>query len=375
MTGFGAAASAAAALERAAQQQDDWSRAASAPRIGIFGNGMPETLVTAAGALPVHLGLGTTDQTHTIAEVIEPFVDEEVRYFLIRLMQGAFSDFAGIIFARDDAPALIAYQYATEWVRQDRERQKTPPLFLWNLTHTDTAAVRVFNRIQADKLFAFFESLGLKRPRDADIAAAAAAESLRAEALDKVQQAVGVTLSGTTAAIWRNAGRFVSASEHAKLLIDALEVTTEPLPPPIRIGIVGSPLSCTRTYRMIEGFGTVVSDQQAFGRLWPGPGNNKRGLDEILTATAADASCPRISPASTHRAALVQALVDAGCTLAVCQLAQTDDTFGWEIPALFSELSARGIACINLGFRDARPDNAWLDGASKMIARTLEARN
>lgn len=367
MTGPEAAASAAAALERANQQQEDWSGAAS-PRIGIFGNGMPETLVAAAGALPVHLGLGTTDQTHRIVEVIEPFVDAEVRYFLIRLMRGAFSDFAGIIFARDDAPALIAYQYATEWIRQDRERERTPPLFLWNLVHTDTPAVRTFNRIQADKLFDFFESLGLKRPQDADLVAAAASESRRADTLGKVQHAVGVTLSGTTAALWRNAGRFMSASEHADLLLDALAATTEPLPPPERIGIVGSPLSCARTYRMIEGFGTVVSDQQAFGQMWPGPGNRKPGLDEILAATAADASCPRISPTSAHRTALVQSLVDAGCTLAVCQLAQTDDTFGWEIPALFSELSACGIACVNLGFRDAQPNDAWLDDASKVIA-------
>lgn len=70
---------------------------------------------------------------------------------------------------------------------------------------------------------------------------------------------------------------------------------------------------------------------------------------------------------------MVKALVDVRCTLVVCQLSQTDDTFGWEIPALASELAAQGMTLVNLGFRDARPDDAWLQAASQQIAQALEA--
>lgn len=372
MVGTGAAASAAAALERAMELQENWSGSASVARVGIFGNGMPETLVAAAGAVPVHLALGTSTENHPISEIIEPFVDEEIRHFLIRLMQGAFADLAGIIFARDDAPALIAYQYATEWIRQDLERAKTPPLFLWNLVHSDTPPVRVFNRVQAEKLFAFFESIGLKAPDDADILAAAQGEQRRAEALRMVQAAVGVTQSGTRAARWRNAGRFMLAEEHADLLTAALAETAQN-PAPVRIGIVGSPLCCEKTYRVIEGFGTVVCDQQGFGEVWPGPGNTAVSLADIVAGTAADPSCHRIAPTSRYRSTMVKALVDVRCTLVVCQLSQTDDTFGWEIPALASELAAQGMTLVNLGFRDARPDDAWLQAASQQIAQALEA--
>ncbi|NMA98786.1 MAG: 2-hydroxyacyl-CoA dehydratase [Phyllobacteriaceae bacterium] len=333
---------------------------------------MPETLVAAAGAVPVHLALGTSTENHPISEIIEPFVDEEIRHFLIRLMQGAFADLAGIIFARDDAPALIAYQYATEWIRQDLERAKTPPLFLWNLVHSDTPPVRVFNRVQAEKLFAFFESIGLKAPDDADILAAAQGEQRRAEALRMVQAAVGVTQSGTRAARWRNAGRFMLAEEHADLLTAALAETAEN-PAPVRIGIVGSPLCCEKTYRVIEGFGTVVCDQQGFGEVWPGPGNTALSVADILAGTAADPSCHRIAPTSRYRSTMVKALVDARCTLVVCQLSQTDDTFGWEIPALTNELAAQGMTLVNLGFRDARPDDAWVQAAGQQIAQALEA--
>ncbi len=45
-------------------------------------------------------------------------------------------------------------------------------------------------------------------------------------------------------------------------------------------------------------------------------------------------------------------------TLLLCQLAQTDDTFGWEIPGLAKALQARDIGFVNLGFRDAVPGPA-----------------
>jgi hypothetical protein len=372
MTSLQAAVSAAATLERANQQREHWSTATGRCRIGIFGNGMPETLIAAAGALPVHVSLGIAATGHPIEAVIEPFVDQEVRHFLVGLMNGDFSEFAGIVFARDDAPAMIAYQYANEWIRQDRERGPTPPLFLWNLVHTDTEPVRNFNRIQAEKLFAFLDDAGLARPSVSTLAEAADAEARRADALALLQKAVGVTVDGSTAAIWRNAGRFMSAGEHAELLTDALGSVAEVPAQNTRLGIVGSPLACPRTYRMIEQFGTIVCDQQNFGQMWPGPGNARAPLDEILGATAADASCFRIKPTSAYRAALVKNIIDAKCALIICQLAQTDDTFGWEIPALFAELDAHGIACINLGFRDANPDAGWLERSSQLISQALE---
>jgi len=372
MTSLEAAVSAAAALEHAGMPQEFCSNSADLPRVGLFGNGMPETMIAAGGALPVHVSLGTTEASHSITAVIEPFVDDEVRHFLVRLMNGDFADLVGIVFARDDAPALIAYQYASEWIRQDRERGATPPLFLWNLVHTGTKPAEVFNRIQAEKLFSFLEGVGLARPDESKLAEAARAEAERAEALVQLQGAVGLTRSGKTAAAWRNAGRFMGAAEHARLLRDALGGPAEALNATRRIGLVGSPLASSRTYEMIEQFGTVVCDQQNFGQMWPGPGNAKASLDDILAATAADPSCFRITPTSAHRAALVDNLVESRCALVICQLAQTDDTFGWEIPALFAELAAHDIACVNLGFRDAEPDAAWLEQASQLISQALE---
>lgn len=365
---------AGAELDRAFEQRDGYADAAPVPRIGLFGNGIPETLIAATGALPVHLSGGRQAEASPIDAVIEPFVDDEVRIFLNRLMNGAFSGLRGIVFARDDAPALIAYQYATEWMRQGRAGSETVPLFLWNLVHTDTPAVHAFNLIQTEKLFAFLQPIGLSRPTPAAITEAAAAETGRRKALDLMQAAVGISLSGATAFRWRNAGRVMAAGEHARLIGAALSDSLESPPDGVRLGLVGSPVASVSTYDMLETFGPVVCDLQPWGRVWPGPGNTGRDLDEILVATASDASCPRITPTTAHRAAMVEALVGARCDLVVCQLAQTDDTFGWEIPGLAADLAARGIAFVNLGFRDAEPDAAWRERAATLIANALEAK-
>ncbi len=368
-------ADAGAVLVRAFDQRDRWANPSAQPLVGIFGNGVPETLVAAAGAIPVHLWMGFTDDEHPVASVIEPFVDDAVRTFLVRLMNGEFADYRGIIFARDDAPALIAYQYATEWIRQHRPRGGTPPLFLWNLVHTDSAPVRAFNAVQAEKLFAFFVSIGLAWPDTAALQRAAADEVRRHAALKDLQEAVGVTVSGATAMQWRNAGRFMPAAGHAELLTSALAQKTETLPAGRRIGLVGSPLASGRTYAVIETFGSLVCDLQPLGSVWPGAGNTADDLDAILVAMAKDASSPRITPSAAHRAGLVTRIINARCDLVVCQLAQTDDTFGWEVPRLFAELGEHGIACVNLGFRDPEPPAAWLDQTASTIARALEARS
>lgn len=368
---------AGAALDAAFSQRDLYRPASAAPRVGVFGNGVPEILLAAAGAIPVHLNLGKIaaipDGEGSIAEVIEPFVDEEVRLFLLRLMRGDFADCRGIVFARDDVPALIAYQYATEWVRQGRAKIAVPPLFLWNLVHTASAPVRSFNQVQAGKLFDFLASVGLSRPTEASIAAAAIHEQNRRNRLANMAQDDAVP--GSVSMRWRNAGRFMPAQEHARLLADALAQPQQGFAETatVRLGIVGSPLDSGATYAMIERFGPVVADLHPWGEVWPGQISSPN-VEAILGAAAADPFCPRITPTNAHRLALVEALVGARCDLAICQLAQTDDTFGWEVPALAADLAAAGIGFVNLGFRDAEPDHKWLDHAAGLISSALEAR-
>jgi len=360
---------AAQSLERVFALADAGAEGA-APRIGIFGRGGPETFIAASGATPVYLSFGVLPDERPMDGVIERFVDPEVRVFLNRFANGDFDRLAGIVFARDDAPALTAYQYATEWVRQGRATGSPPTLFLFNLVHTDSAPVHRFNRVQLDKLRAFLASVGLDTVSEEGLATHAREAARRQAALDRVVEHA----DAASAMMWRNAGRFLPATAHADLLADALGAPATRGAAGIRLGLVGSPLASARAYARFASMGDIVCDLTPWGAIWPGPWEVMGTEDALLDALAADGFCPRISPPSRHRAALVEALVAARCDLVLCQLAQTDDTFGWEIPSLSRELAAQGIGFVNLGFRDAEPDTTWLENAAARIAETLEAQ-
>ncbi len=354
---------AAAALEAAFAARDRGS-SGDLPRVGLFGNGIPEVVIAAVGACPVHLSLDHGGQRHEVDRVVEPFVEPETRIFLNRLLGGEFADYRGIVFARDDAAALTAYQYAREWLRQ-RPADGVPPLFLWNFIHTDSGPAQAFNRVQGGKLAAFLQGVGLAAPA-AGWADAVADEGARRAALARMQALVGRGISGAVAMCWRNAGRFIEAGRHARLIDDALP--PQGVQAGRRIGLVGSALGSAAVYEALEETGTIVCDLQPWGAVWPGPEVAMPDLDTLLAGMARNPYSPRIVPPTAHRAALVEALVAAGCEVVVCQLSQHDDSFGWEIPSLAAELEARGIGFINLGFRDHEPDAEWCAAAAARVA-------
>ncbi len=356
------------ALDAAFAAEDLSARDLAEPSIGVFGNGVPETLIAAAGAIPIHVNFSRRVGAGPMDEVIEPFVDAEVRIFLNRFAAGDFDALAGIVFARDDAAALTAYQYATEWVRQGRAPASVPALFLFNLVHKAGPAAIRFNQIQCDKLQDFLVRVGLSMPDAAALAAKAEHAARRQSALT----ALDAVASGALASRWRNAGRFLPVARHADLLETALKsITAGPTGRP-RLGLVGSPIIAPGFFDMLDTMGDLACNAQAFGQVWPGPWEIEHQREAMLAALADDPFCLRISPPGRHRQALLDAITAANCSLVICQLAQTDDTFGWEIPGLMAALAARGIGFVNLGFRDPEPDAGWLSHAAGRIAAALE---
>lgn len=338
------------------------------PRVGVFGLGVPEGAIAASGAVCVHVNFGPIPDDEPMSAVIEPFVDHEVRVFLNRFALGDFNGMTAIVFARDDAAAVTAYQYATEWVRQGRAPQGVPRLFLFNLVHAATAVARRFNGIQCDKLLDFLVGLGLARPDRARMTVAAANARRRAQSLIKASTAVTAGM----AARWRNAGRFLSTTLHADLLEQAISAAEMPQRSGPRLALVGSPIDAPEVYAMLDSRGALVADLQAYGHFWPGPWDEESDIGAVAAILADDPSCPRIVPPQRHRQSLVDRIVSARCNVVVCQLAQTDDTFGWEIPGLAAALAALGVTFVNLGFRDHRPDEQWLAEAQQKLCAALE---
>lgn len=367
---------AAARLDLAFAQKGAADDAGDArPRVGVFGNGLPEALLLAVGCRPVDVKSvpdGAARSAGDIDAYVEPFVDDHARLFLNRLFGGAFAGLPAIVFSRDDAAGLVAYQYALEFMRLHGRPAGIPRLLLWNAVPGEGAAVAAFNRRQAEQLWADLAGIGARAASEGALAEAIAREARRAAVLAELEscrQGAAPTVSGAEALRWRNAGRFLAPEEHARLL-DAVIAALRNRPPRtgLRIGLVGAATDAESLYAALEAEGTVVCDPQPFGTAWPGPVPASPSLDALLEAAARDPLLQRAKSATARRAAIVAACVGAGCDLVAAQIDQNDDTFGWEWPSLAAELARHGITTVNLGFRDYRPDTQWCDAARARIA-------
>ena len=340
--------------------------------VGVFGNGLPAALPTALGFVPIDVKMAPEDELtdHAIAIIpyLEPFIDDYARIFLHRLFSGRFDDLHAIVFCRDDAAALVAYQYALELKRQGIGRTPCPRLLLWNLVHRESQPASAFNLAQAKKL-------GEELSADASYAelpSAAADETARRtalSALDDLRKADRKSISATQAFVWRNAGRYLPASDHGRLLELACKAAARwpKSKSAQRIGLIGSPVDSTAFHAMLDEVGNVVTDLQPFGEAWPGPTGGETVV-AMLQAEAGDRLCPRFEPATAYRDAIIDRCVADRCDLVVAQLDQNDDSVGWDLPSLERSLRDHGIPLVNLGFRDHRPDAAWLRSASETIA-------
>lgn len=342
---------------------------------GVFGNGLPTALISAMGFAKVDVEMAPEAELSArapeIEPYIEPFVDDYTRVFLHRLLSGKLDDLDAIVFCRDDAAALVAYQYALEFQRQAIGRPTATRLVLWNLVHRRSDPAVEFNARQVGKLRADLGVETSSAAYDRDLAAKAAIEDERREALSKLdalRKADGSTITATEAFVWRNAGRYLAASDHARLLALACDdaVTRPAKQSGRRIALIGSRTDSLALFDMIEQHGRLVTDLQPFGEVWPGPQDGQT-LAGILEAEASDPFCPRAEPAALHRDAIVARCVADRCDVVVSQIDQNDDSVGWDLPSLAAALRGEGITFIDLGFRDHRPDAHWLEQASAKI--------
>ncbi|WP_127555925.1 2-hydroxyacyl-CoA dehydratase family protein [Saccharospirillum alexandrii] len=347
--------------------------------VGCFGNAVPDVLLAAAGCRFVDVkaipDAELNDVHQGMARFIEPFLDDYTRVFLHRLACGRLDHLRAIVFSRQDAAALVAYQYALEYQRQHQADTAFPTLLLWNAEQGTTEAVMTFNQRQASQLLTRLAALGAAHPSKEDIATAIEQVRTRHQALDEltlVQRDGTPRLTALEVLRWRNAGRYLDPAQFSSQLRTALsDVSSRPARMGKRLGLVGTATDSEDLYRMLDSVGCVVADLQPFGQAWPGPMSESDDLDGLLNAMAIDPFCPR----GRSSIAMVDALADA-CALAQCdaviaQMDQNDDTFGWDLPSLEQALNDRGIPLLQLGFRDLRPDGDWITRSRERLTTVL----
>lgn len=346
-------------LQHAFDARADGVRGDGAALVGTFGEGVPRALVASLGGLAVDvkappLSDAEHDPRSTIVDAIaEPFLDPYSMRFLHRFAAGAFDRFATLIFARDDVAGLTAYQYALELRRQGYLPDQGPRLHLWNLLHTDSAPVSVFNQVELDRLVDHLtETLGTQLD-DALLSDAVAKEAKRAEVLN------ALPAGGPEAFVALNAGRWLPPGEHIALLPD-LPAGKGP-----KIALVGTACDIPVLHRICAAHGQVMADLQDYGRPAPQPAN----AADLLAQIARDPLSLRAAPPVRLTRALHRGI--EGADLVVASVDANDDSFGWEMPGLKMAAQKQGARFLDLGFRPFRPDAAWQDRANTRIAEAL----
>ncbi|MBF9042261.1 hypothetical protein HKCCE4037_02905 [Rhodobacterales bacterium HKCCE4037] len=338
---------------------------ATGPRIGLFGDGLPEALIRAAGATPLDVkAANKVVPDPRITPYLEPFMDKSAADVLHRLARGAFDGFAGLIFSRDDSAGLTAYQYAFE-LRRIGVLPDGPPLHLWNLVHTDSAPAHRFNMTEAARLDAFLTRAcghGFAK----GLPDASAAESARDAALSRMDEA---GLPPRDAHVWRNAGRWLAPETHAALLEEALQ-TAPPAPTGPAIGLVGSAIADPALYAMLGRIGPLKADLQPYGQPWPAIHAADGPIDDVIRTIAAYPLHVRAAPAGRFRSALLDRL--KACDVVIALLAPHEESLGWDLPALHRDLSRHNVPLVDLGFLPDDMDANWQDQAFARIRAAVE---
>lgn len=353
-------------------------------RIGIFGNRFPEVVLHAAGchttdvkAIP---DVELDDHHPGIASLIEPFLDDYTQAFLHRLFTGRFSALQAILFCRQDASALVAYQYAQEYLRQGRCENPTviPRLLLWNAEFGDTEAIHRFNLFQVRTLWQSLNDCGIAEPNEAALQQAFQLNAERQALLCKLDEkltAARPLLSGSEALCWRQAGRYMTTEQHLESLQAALdELAHRPGQGGHRFGLYGSFTDDMNLYQLIDQHGALVCDQQPMAEGWPVPAlGDSPSVDSLMQSIETDPLVSRGRSSLETLKALVARYKASECQTVILQLDDHDDTLGWDIPQLKQRLAESGINALHLGFRPLRPDAAWLADAGTHIQKAVEA--
>ena len=359
---------AAAEMYQAFRERADGVALGAQPLVGLFGDGIPEALVSASDARPVDVKAPPLADGRggpifpAVSAVVERFMDDFATRFLHRLAAGAFDKFDLIVFARDDVAALTAYQYAQELRRQGAIPDQTPRFHLWNFIHTDSDAAEAFNRLELDRLTqTLCEVSGTTLCQDT-LAEAVKTEKVRATILDQFDVHDAETF------VWRNAGRWMTAGRHVELLreipVKASEQDNR------RIGLVGTACDLPVLHEVCGSFGTVVADLQPYGQVWPANNSGPEDTVGMLRHLARYPLHIRTNPPGRYTDMLIEKL--AGCDLVVSSVDRNDDSFGWEVPVLRQRLAATGTTVVDLGFRPFRPGPDWIETAREAIQEALQ---
>jgi benzoyl-CoA reductase/2-hydroxyglutaryl-CoA dehydratase subunit BcrC/BadD/HgdB len=237
------------------------AHAAGTPVVGITSNTIPWELVRAAGFFPVMLD-PTEMKTPTADEFMEPGVFQaRIRRIFESVVSGEFDFLRAIICSRTSEQEYKLFLYLKE-VARERPGQEMPPVYLYDLLHTQSEESRTYGLGRTEKLKQELETMAGRAMKNFDLLRAIEESNAARAAVVRLLRlrTSAQRLSGTEAIPLVGAFWLMNRGEYVKLASDAADLFERRAPMTgARVLVAGAPLDRAPLHAAIEAHGAIVT--------------------------------------------------------------------------------------------------------------------
>lgn len=313
--------------------------------VGIIGAGVPDAMVLAAGAEPLHLAPGSGPTPHADA-----FVPSESPS-LKRLAEPALDGSLGFL-------DLLVVTRSEEWLYYALKEAvragvgAVPPLHLHDLVPSAELQVRGYNRRQMTDLSARLARVTGTPPIGGALATARAAIDTRSALLRDLQRLrEDGRIAGTTALRVIAAARVMDPASFVEAITPWLEqAACAPIRPGPRLLLLPSEATdLPAIHRAVEEVGaTVIREDSDWGARAAVAPPSEADPDQILEAEIAQICGPAVQPRSTRLGWAEAQLARNDIDGVIFAIPSADRRFGWDYPSLRDRAATLGVPALLL---------------------------
>jgi benzoyl-CoA reductase/2-hydroxyglutaryl-CoA dehydratase subunit BcrC/BadD/HgdB len=309
---------------------------AGIPVVALTSNTIPWELIQAAGLFPVMLRPARR-ATPAADEYMETDVFQaRIRQIFESAVSGEWSFLSAIILSRTSEQEYKLFLYLRE-VARESPREGMPPVYLYDLLHSQSAETRAYGISRTEELKHQLEAIAGRRI-DAPDLAQAIAESNAARAAVRRLLALrqdAVRLAGTEARPLVGAYWFMARPEYAKLATEAADIIRQRQTlQGVRLIVKGAPLDHVQLHAVLESHGAiVVAEDDWWGTRSVGSDIEASGdpVKAIFEHYYRDAPSPRVFPPGAADR-WFESRVREGVDGVVFYLPPEDSVLGWDFP-------------------------------------------
>lgn len=319
------------------------ARASRLGVVGLIGNSVPTEFVLAAGRVPVLIAAERGRPTPTADIYMDQVIAPETKSLFEDAVQGNYSFVELLVLSR---PYAQLYYYLKEVYRLGRG-PKIPPLHIYDLMHSQRAAVRSYNWGRTRTLLERLERLAGQDITEARLWDAIGATN-RARAVQRrlLDMRWAGALTGVEALQALGAGYFLDPTVYADALESYLAESrprSDLLARPALLVVTSEPLSHLSLHTALEDAGgLVVAEDDWWGSRAPGDDVPLAGSarEAIFRKYWLDVATAGVYPAEARESWLRRHALRSDVAGVIFYLPPSDHQFGWDYPRLKQWLDA-----------------------------------